>query len=45
MQSWCTHGLEAMTVPGVVQRGYEIAVKMARRRLLKVVPEAVQKNN
>ena len=35
-------GLEAMTVPGAVQREYEVAVKMARRRLLKVVPEPVQ---
>ena len=29
-------GLEAMTVPRVVQREYEVAVKMTRRRLLKV---------
>ena len=35
-------GLEATTVPGAVPREYEIAGKMARRRLLKVVPEAVQ---
>ena len=35
-------GLEVMTVPTAVQREYGVAVKMARRMLLKVVPEAVQ---
>ena len=29
-------GLEAMTVPEAVQREYEVAMKVARRRLLEV---------
>ena len=32
-------------VPGGVQREYEVAVKVARRRLLKVVPRAVQRES
>ena len=36
--------IEAMTaVPEVVQREYEIAVKVVHRMLLKVVPEVVQR--
>ena len=36
-------GLKAMTVPGAVQREYGVAVKVAHRRLLKVVAEVVQR--
>ena len=36
-------GLEAITVSReAVQRKHDVVVKVARRRLLKVVPEAVQ---